>query len=196
MCTQPHKIEFALPGWIDLFMNAYLPSSNIQHRMHFVIEASRMNIGERTGGPFAAAVFEIDTGTLVSLGTNIVTGEGLSILHAEIVAISLAQRIVGSYDLGGAGLPEYELVTSTEPCAMCFGAIPWSGVRRVVIGARSADAQSIGFDEGPKPANWRAELEKRGIQTICDVDRDLAARVLVEYSQQNGKIYNARESVS
>ena len=196
MCTQLSRVEFGLPSWISPFMAAHVATPSIKLRMRFVIEAARKNIVERTGGPFAAAIFEINTGKLVSLGVNLVTTEELSILHAEIVAISVAQRILGTYDLGGVGLPKHELVTSTEPCAMCFGAIPWSGVRQVVIGARSSDAQDIGFDEGPKTTRWREELEKRGIQTVCDVDRNPAARVLVEYSERNGKIFNSRESVT
>lgn len=196
MCTQLSRVEFELPSWLGPFMGAYITASSAAEKMGFVIEASRTNVIEGTGGPFAAAIFEIKTGKLVSLGVNLVTTGGLSILHAEIVAISVAQRILGTYDLGGIGLPDHTLVTSTEPCAMCFGAIPWSGVRQVVIGARSSDAQKIGFDEGPKTTHWRAELEKRGIQTICDVHRDFAAKVLVEYSQHNGRIYKSRESVT
>jgi tRNA(Arg) A34 adenosine deaminase TadA len=196
MCIQLSRVEFELPSWLGPFMVAYITASSAAEKMGFVIEASRTNVIKRAGWAFAAAIFEIETGKLVSLGVNIVTTEGLSILHAEIVAIAMAQRIVGTYDLGGAGLSAHELVTSTEPCAMCFGAIPWSGVRRVVTGARSSDAQNIGFDEGPKTARWREELEKRGIQTICDVHRDLAVKVLVEYSQHNGRIYNSRESIT
>jgi len=162
--------------------------------MSFVIEAAQRNISEGTGGPFAAAVFETDSGKLVSLGVNLVTSQGLSILHAEMVAFTLAQRKTGSYDLGRNDLPAHELVTSIEPCAMCFGAIPWSGVRRVIVGARDVDARSIGFDEGPKMKDWRTELEKRGIATICDINREAAAQVLINYSLQGGKIYNSRES--
>lgn len=38
---------------------------------------------------------------------------------------------------------------------MCFGAVPWFGVRHLVRGARGArgeDAEAAGFDKGPKPA--------------------------------------------
>ena len=41
-----------------------------------------------------------------------------------------------------------EMVASTQPCAMCLGATPWSGIRRLVCGARDEDAEEIGFDEG------------------------------------------------
>ena len=195
MSFQPGLIEIQLPEWIDRYLTEY-PGyiSSIKDRMSFVIEAAQRNISEGTGGPFAAAVFEAESGKLISLGVNLVTYQGLSILHAEMVAFTLAQKKIGSYDLGRQDLASHELVTSIEPCAMCFGAIPWSGVRRVIAGARDSDARSIGFDEGPKMKDWRIELEKRGIATICDVSREAAARVLLNYSLQGGKIYNSRES--
>jgi tRNA(Arg) A34 adenosine deaminase TadA len=195
MSIQPSFIEIKLPEWIESFLLRY-PGyvSSIEDRMSFVIEAAQLNVSKGTGGPFAAAVFETESGKLVSLGVNLVTSEGLSILHAEMVAFALAQKKIGSYDLGRYDLPAHELVTSIEPCAMCFGAIPWSGVRRVIAGARDADARRIGFDEGPKMKEWRTELEKRGIATICDVSREAAAQVLLNYSLQGGKIYNSRES--
>ena len=195
MSFQQSVIEIKLPEWIDSFLPGY-PGyiSSIQDRMSFVIEAAQLNVSKGTGGPFAAAIFETESGKLVSLGVNLVTSGGLSILHAEMVAFALAQKKTGSYDLGRYDLPAHELVTSIEPCAMCFGAIPWSGVRRVIAGARDSDARRIGFDEGPKMKEWRSELEKRGIATICDVSREAAAQVLLNYSLQGGKIYNSRES--
>jgi tRNA(Arg) A34 adenosine deaminase TadA len=192
MSEQPPSITFSLPAWIHGFVQNVTVIRNLDDRVSFVIEASRRNISEKTGGPFAAAVFEKDTGRLVSLGVNLIEKEQLSILHAEIIAITLAQRKVGTFDLGAHGLPCHELITSTEPCAMCLGAIPWSGVVRVVASARDADARRIGFDEGPKPGNWRAALAQRGIEVICDVRRKKAAAVLAEYSRNGGLVYNSR----
>ncbi len=193
MPLQPIALNIHLPEWIDHFLHEYptvLPS--IKDRMSLVIEASQRNVDEGTGGPFAAAVFEIESGRLVALGVNLVTSERLSVLHAEIVALSLAQKKLGAYDLGKPDVPNHELVTSSEPCAMCLGAIPWSGVRRVVIGARDSDVRAIGFDEGAKIETWPSELKKRGIAVIRDVERDAAVRVLREYAKQGGKIYNPR----
>lgn len=193
MPHQPNALHIELPGWLDLFLRdhpAVFPSINA--RMSFVIEASQRNVAEGTGGPFAAAVFEIESGKLVSLGVNLVASEGLSMLHAEIIALALAQKKAGGYDLGRRDLPGHELVTSSEPCAMCLGAIPWSGVRRVIIGARDSDVRALGFDEGAKIETWRDELEKRGIAVIRDVERDAAVWVLRGYARQGGIIYNAR----
>ena len=74
---------------------------------------------------------------------------------------------------------------------MCFGAIPWSGVNRLICGARDKDARDVGFDEGPKVKNWVAELRSRGITVLRDVLRKEAVAVLSEYAATAGSpIYN------
>jgi tRNA(Arg) A34 adenosine deaminase TadA len=76
---------------------------------------------------------------------------------------------------------------------MCYGAILWSGVRKVICGARGADAEAIGFDEGPKPKNWVAELKQRRIAVVRNLCREEAAAVIQEYKKRGGAIYNARK---
>ncbi len=162
--------------------------------MKFVISAAAMNVEENTGGPFSAGIFEIQTGKLISLGVNLVATQNLSILHAEMVAIALAQQVLGTYDLGATGMPHYELIASVEPCAMCYGAIPWSGVRHVVTGALDEDARAIGFDEGPKPSDWIKALQDRNIKVTTRLEREAARQILQNYMQRGGHIYNSRES--
>ena len=103
-----------------------------------------------------------------------------------------AHKLVGGFDLAGEGQPSYELVGSTEPCSMCFGAPPWSVIRHLVCGARSEDAEAAGFDAGPKPAEWVGTLEERGITVERDVLRDEAAAVLREHAEEGDEIYNGR----
>lgn len=182
-----------MPTWLESYASTYDPSPSLEERMKFVIEAARKNVEEGSGGPFAAAVFEIESGRLVSLGVNLVVNQQSSILHAEMVAVALAQMKLGEYDLGGPDMPSHELVASAEPCAMCFGAIPWSGVRHLVTGAFSEDAKAIGFDEGPKPENWIEELEARGIRVTTGVERNAACEVLQHYARTGGHIYNSRK---
>ncbi len=182
-------VEFSLPAWLQDYMARYEITADLEGRMEFVIGASRRNIEEGTGGPFAAALFEQDSGALLTLGVNLVTSERLSVLHAEIVALTLAQRQLDSYDLGAGNLPYFELVSSTEPCAMCLGAISFSGVHRVVVGARDADARQVGFDEGDKPADWVGALNTRGIEAIRDIRREEACSVLADYVHQGGVLY-------
>lgn len=182
------KIE--LPDWAAEFAATRgIRLVGDEARMRFVIGLASENVARGTGGPFGAAVFDAEGG-LVAPGVNLVESGGCSILHAEIVAIALAQKIVGSYDLGDGGAC-YELVTSCEPCAMCHGAIPWSGVVRLVCGARKKDAIAAGFDEGEKPGSWVKALERRGIRVERDVLRGEAAAGLIAYAGAGGLIYNA-----
>lgn len=172
----------ALPGWIDRWLAnnaARGPLRGDAARMAFAIGLARENAARGTGGPFGAAVFERRSGRLVAVGVNRVTASGQSFAHAEMLAIGLAQRARGDR---GLAHPRHELVTSSEPCAMCFGAIPWSGVTRVVCGARASDAEAIGFDEGPKPRAWAAALAARGIEVVRDVCRPEAAATLRSYA--------------
>ncbi len=187
---QPNAIQFNLPEWIAAFIHHTETIQDVRDRMDFVIEASRRNIVKRTGGPFAAAIFEIESGKLISLGLNMVATQGSSILHAEMVAIAIAQKKLASYHLGGKEMSKHELVSSAEPCAMCFGAIPWSGIRRLVTAATDADVRSIGFDEGAKVADWQAALLTKQIDILTEVNRDAARAVLNDYVQGGGEIYN------
>lgn len=160
--------------------------------MGLAIRLARLNLEHGTGGPFGAAIFNPATGMLVSAGINLVVASKCSIAHAEIVAIAIAQQILGSHDLGATEMPSLQLVTSAEPCAMCLGAIPWSGLRSVVCGARDEDIRAIGFDEGPKTPDWPMALEARGIAVVRDVGREDARKVLQDYLASGKPIYNGR----
>lgn len=180
-----------LPEWLEEFLSGAKDEyPGMEERMRFVIELSRLNVEHGSGGPFAAAVFHMVNGALLAAGVNLVLSANCSVLHGEVVALILAQQKKGSFDLGTGGMGPYELVTSTEPCAMCLGAVQWSGVRGLVCGARGEDAVRIGFDEGEKPGIWKEALERRGISVTRDVCREEAAAVLREYAGKGGVLYN------
>lgn len=183
-----------LPKWVEkLLPDPERTYPSVEERMRLAIELSRQSVIHGTGGPFGAAIFERQSGRLFAPGVNLVLSTNCSVLHAEIVAIMLAQQKVGHYDLGSKKAPELELISSTEPCAMCLGAIPWSGLHHLVCGARDEDARGLGFDEGAKPGNWQEELKKRGITVVRDVCRPEAREILQHYVERGGHIYNGRQ---
>ena len=185
------QVNISLPKWAENFIEtAPKIFKNVEDRMRFVLDLSRQNVQHESGGPFAAAVFETE-GRLVAAGVNLVVISNCSVFHAEIVALALAQSVVGRYDLSDGGRLHYDLFATSEPCAMCFGAIPWSGVQRLVCGARDEDARAIGFDEGPKIIDWISALNDRGIAVMRDVLRPDAVAVLQDYVKAGGTIYNA-----
>ena len=186
----PTDLTISLPLWLNEVVPWDDVFPSVEERMDLAITLSRENIRRQTGGPFGACVFERDSGRLVSVGVNGVRAHHNSTLHAEMVAIMAAQQRLETFTLHAEGLAVHELVASCDPCAMCFGAILWSGVRRVLCGASRDDAAQLGFDEGPVfPASYRY-LEDRGIEFQSGIRRPSAASVLEEYRQEGGEIYN------
>lgn len=187
------RLEVRLPAWVE----SMLPSESHRYasdeeKMRLALDLARENIRRGDGGPFGAAIFDAGTGVLVAAGVNLVVPMRWSSAHAEMVAFAMAHRRLATHDLGAPGMPLVELFTSTEPCAMCLGATLWSGVRRVVCAARGEDAEAIGFDEGPKPADWAGELQRRGIEVVRDLMRDEGRAILEEYRDRGGPLYNGR----
>jgi tRNA(Arg) A34 adenosine deaminase TadA len=190
--TKPDRTVAAnCPEWMEQAVDWGARYATDESRMGLAIELARQNVLRGTGGPFGAAVFESASGALVAAGVNSVTRLQNSMLHAEILALMLAEHRVSSYTLLVPELPHHELVTSCDPCAMCLGAVLWSGVRRLVTGANRADAGALSFDEGPVFPESYAYLEARGVAVVRGVMRREAAGVLELYRRQGGPIYNA-----
>jgi tRNA(Arg) A34 adenosine deaminase TadA len=178
------RLVLEIPGWVDEVVAAFPePLVSDQARMALTVRLSQENV-ERGGGPFGGTVFADDQ--LLAAGVNLVLGSGFSIAHAEIVALMRAQAVLGQASLSP---PALTLFASTEPCCQCFGALVWAGVRRLVCGANTADAEAVGFDEGPKPAAWVQVLEQRGISVSLGLLRADARAVLTDYAARGGRIY-------
>lgn len=186
-----HQPEFhlRLPDWLIQHLNSPRPRLiSDEEKMSWVIELSRLNI-DNDGGPFGAAVFNSSTQQLISIGVNLVIPSNCSVMHAEIVALILAQQQLGQNLHQSQSEHHYELFSTAEPCAMCMGAIPWAGISRLICGARDEDARKIGFDEGDKPEKWVENYAKRNISVVRDLCRDEAVQVLDQYAHQQGTIY-------
>jgi len=185
-------VQIALPGWMDQVVldGGAGPYPSDDAKMRLVVRLSRENVLRGTGGPFGAAIFERRSNRLVGVGVNSVVRLGNSVLHAKMVAYMIAQARLGTWSLAAPGLPQHELVTSCEPCAMCLGAVLWSGVTRVICGAAREDAARLDFEEGPVfPESWQY-LEGRGIEVVRGVLREEARGVLELYRKRGGEIYN------
>jgi tRNA(Arg) A34 adenosine deaminase TadA len=75
--------------------------------------------------------------------------------HAETVAAGLAAR---RYEPGK--LASFTLYANAEPCAMCAGAIYWSGIGRVVFGLTERDLLGL---TGNHPDNPTMDLPCRDV---------------------------------
>lgn len=195
MPATPPRFILDLPDWAPaelLRLPEYLP--RLEDRMATVLRFARLNTEHQSGGPFAAGVFERDSGRVIVIGVNRVIPLNCSSAHAEITALTLAQQMLGVYDLGGPDMPAHQLVVNWSPCAMCFGAVLWSGIRSLVIAGADPEMMAItGFDEGPMPENWRGELANRGIELIEGLMREEALEGFLEFAATNPVVYNGRQ---
>lgn len=189
------QIVLTMPDWFS-GVQATFPecAPSAEERMQLVLDLARRNVEHDTGGPFAAGVFESDTGRVVALGVNRVVPTGCSSAHAEIMALSLAQKRLGTYDLGQKDLSAHELVVNWRPCAMCFGAVLWSGIRMLTIAGNGPELEELtGFDEGPVHPDWKAELARRGIGVRENVLREEAVALFKWFQTSGRMVYNARQ---
>lgn len=187
-----------LPAWVlDELGEVPETLPTVEERMRLVHKLAARNFVEGSGGPFAALVVDSDTGAIVSAGVNVVLASGLSSSHAEVVALALAQTRIGNWDLGAEGEPNRELVVNWRPCAQCYGALLWSGVKKLVIAGHGPELEALtAFDEGPVRDDWAEQLRVRGIEVVEDVLREEALEVFREYGRSvavgSVTVYNAR----
>lgn len=92
------------------------------------------------GGPFGAVI--VRDSEIIAGSSNSVTLDNDPTAHAEVNAIRLACRKLGTYDLKGC-----TIYTSCEPCPMCLGAIYWAHIDRIFYANDRKDAAAIGFDD-------------------------------------------------
>lgn len=90
--------------------------------------AEARKAGEMGEVPIGAVV--VCKGAVVGKGHNLTEALGDVTAHAEMQAITAAAQT-----LGGKYLTECTLYVTVEPCLMCAGAIGWSQIARVVVGA-------------------------------------------------------------
>ncbi|MDP8258724.1 MAG: nucleoside deaminase [Candidatus Aadella gelida] len=97
------------------------------------------------GGPFGAVVsFE---GEIIGKAHNSVLKDKDSTHHAEMQAISRASSSLDKFDLSRC-----TIYTTTEPCPMCFSAIHWARIDKIVYGSGIQDVMALGFNELAIPA--------------------------------------------
>ena len=92
--------------------------------------------------PFVAILVDENSQVLLQAENTVVTGSDCT-GHAETNLMSLASQHFSEEQLARC-----TLYTSTEPCAMCAGAIYWGNVRSVVYGLSEVALYEIA---GPSP---------------------------------------------
>jgi tRNA(Arg) A34 adenosine deaminase TadA len=109
---------------------------------------------EKGNEPFGSLLVDDGGNVLLEAENTVVTDRDWT-AHAELNLVRLAGK-----QLDPAALRTCTLYTSTEPCAMCAGAIFWSGIGRVVFALSTASLQEIVPDE---TGEWTLDVSCRDV---------------------------------
>ncbi len=118
--------------------------------MRHAVRLSEERMHEGHGGPFGAVI--VKDGKVIAEGWNMVTSANDPTAHAEVVAIRIACKKLGTFSLEGC-----DIYASCEPCPMCLAAIYWARIDHIFFANTREEAAAIGFDdellyrEIPKP---------------------------------------------
>lgn len=115
---------------------AFQPNSQF---MRQAILAAEENLKSGKGGPFGACI--VKNNEIIAIAHNTVLLEDAT-CHAEMNAIRMASKTLGTWDLSGC-----EIYSTTEPCPMCFSAIHWANIGKIIYGTTIRDVQKLGFNE-------------------------------------------------
>ena len=113
---------------------------HMDHWMRIAYEEAEAGIATGDGGPFGCVI--VKENTIVARGHNEVVKTNDPTAHAEMVAIRKASQALATFSLEGC-----TLYVTGEPCPMCFSAIHWAHIDKVVYCNTKADAAAIGFDD-------------------------------------------------
>lgn len=146
-----------------------------QHKT-FIQECYRLarQAAARGNHPFGALL--VRDGTIVLTAENTVHTDRDPTRHAELNLVS-----AGARSLGLEALATCTLYTSTEPCAMCAGAIYWAGIGAVVYGCSEARLGQYAGDDFLMPCRTVFARGKRPMQIVGPVLEDEGAAIHAGY---------------
>ena len=127
---------------------------------------ARIEKGESAEGMTVAAVMDGDGEEIARQGDS-VSDSVSSHAHAAMNAIQAAEDEFGRHELSRENLTLY--VTS-EPCAMCAGAMVQAGIRRVVYGVSAAEYAKVTARNVDLNTGWRQDLESYGIAVTGPIE--------------------------
>jgi tRNA(Arg) A34 adenosine deaminase TadA len=129
---------------------------------------------ERGNHPFGALLVD-EKGTVLLEAENTVRSDRDVTAHAETNLIRMATNRFDKEFLA-----QCTLYTSTEPCAMCAGAIYWGNVRRVVFALSEEEIRRI--SEG-NPENFQIAISAEEIFARGDHEVEVSGPHLLEQAR-------------
>ncbi len=146
--------------------------------MKEAIKCAKKNLKKEDGGPFGAVIVDKE-GNIIARARNTVLKDKNPTAHAEINAIKKACKKLGTIDLSGC-----TIYSTTEPCPMCFSAIHWARIDKIVYGTRIEDAAKVGFNEMKISNEQLKKLGKLKVKIEGDYKREECLELFKQWKGQ------------
>jgi len=150
-------------------------SDSLDHEQHLRAAIDEARQAQAEGNPPFGAVLVHEDGTVLGRDGNTEGATGDATEHAETNLIRAATRQYDADTLRAA-----TLYASTEPCAMCAGAVFWARIGRVVFGLRAERLYDMKGGAGRQLALSCREVLSRGnheVEVMGPLLEDEAAAV-------------------
>lgn len=152
---------------------------NNEKFMRLAIEKSLESV-DNGGGPFGAVV--VKDGEVVAVASNSVTLDNDPTAHAEVNAIRMACKKLGTFDLSGC-----EIYASCEPCPMCLASIYWARIGKLYYANTKVDADKIGFSDSFIYEEFAKPESERSIKVVKML-RNEAVKAFENWEKKEDKI--------
>ncbi|MBQ1653920.1 MAG: nucleoside deaminase [Bacteroidales bacterium] len=152
---------------------------NNEKFMRLAIEKSLESV-DNGGGPFGAVV--VKDGEVVAVASNSVTLDNDPTAHAEVNAIRMACKKLGTFDLSGC-----EIYASCEPCPMCLASIYWARIGKLYYANTKVDADKIGFSDSFIYEEFAKPESERSIKVVKML-RNEAIKAFENWEKKEDKV--------
>lgn len=148
--------------------------------MEAALEQARQGLAKNEP-PFGCVVAN-DRGEIIAAEYDRVQSHGDMSSHAETLAVRSACRFNGGPNLKG-----FTVVTTVEPCAMCFTTAWLNDVSRIIYGATMADIYEVSGKQQREMTITAEEMNRRSgnlIELKSDVMREACIDIFRGYQWQ------------
>lgn len=120
------------------------------------IELARENV-RKGGRPFGAVL--VKDGKVIATGVNEILETGDPTTHAELQAIRVASKVLGSPRLDGC-----TIYASGHPCPMCLSAMHLTGIREVAFTYSNEEGEPYGLSTAKIYAEMAKPLAEQSLK--------------------------------
>lgn len=158
-----------------------MTQKNDEYYMQLTIKKTKQGIKKKEA-PFGACI--VKGNKIIVITHNIVRSSCDSTAHAEINALRRACKKLKTIDLKGC-----TIYSTTEPCPMCFAAIHWAKISKIVFGTKIKDAKKVGFSEIPLTNRKLKQISNNNVKIISGILRKENLQLLKEWKKSVGNVY-------